>query len=163
MADVFGKITGKIDKSIKTVSSKGKELMETARLKGEIQDIQSSINVKFQALGNRVFEMINREALSEEELKADCKNIATLFKRVTELEDALKQIEIQALKVRYGADTIKCSKCGSYISSEVRFCTSCGSSMEEIKAKVEDKTCSTCNSPVKEDAKFCMRCGAKVE
>lgn len=79
VADIFEKITGKIDKGIKAVSSKGKELIETTKLKSEIKDVQNSIESRFQALGKKVFEMINREALNEGELKADCKEIAPLF------------------------------------------------------------------------------------
>lgn len=162
MADIFEKIIGKIDKGIKTVSSKGKELIETTKLKGEIKDVQNSINIKFQALGKKVFEMINREALNGEELKTDCKEIASLFKKITELEEAIKRVELEALKVRYGADTVICSKCGSPNKSDARFCMSCGSAMM-AEAGVEGKTCPTCNAPVKEGAKFCMRCGGKIE
>lgn len=54
MADFFEKITGGIDKGIKTVSSKGKELIETTKLKGEIKDVQNLIQSKFQALGKKV-------------------------------------------------------------------------------------------------------------
>lgn len=86
MGDLFEWVKGSIDKGIKTISSKGKELLETTKLKGEIKDVQSSIEGKFQALGKKVFEMINRGGLNEEELKTDCREIAALFKRITELE-----------------------------------------------------------------------------
>lgn len=162
MADIFEKITGKIDKGIKAVSSKGKELLETTKLKGEIKDVQSSIQNKFQALGQKVFEMINRGALNEEELKTDCKGIASLFKKITELEEAIKQVELEALKIRYGGDTVICSKCGSPNKSDARFCMSCGSAII-AEVKTESKTCPTCSAPVKEGAKFCMRCGGKIE
>lgn len=162
MADIFEKITGKIDKGIKAVSSKGKELIETTKLKGEIKDVQNSIESKFQSLGKKVFEMINREALNEEELKADCKDIASLFKKITELEEAIKRVELEALKVRYGADTIICSKCGSPNKSDARFCMSCGSAIV-VEVTAEGKTCPTCNALVKEGAKFCMRCGGKIK
>jgi ribosomal protein L40E len=106
--------------------------------------------------------MINREALNEDELRAECKEIASLFKKITELEEAIKQVELEALKVKYGADTIICSKCGSHNKSDARFCMSCGSAMV-VDATTEGKTCPTCNAPVKEGAKFCMRCGGKIE
>lgn len=162
MADIFEKITGKIDKGIKAVSSKGKELIETTKLKSEIKDVQNSIDIKFQALGKKVFEMINREALNYDELKAGCKEIASLFKKITELEEAIKQVELETLKTRYGTDTIICSKCGAPNKSDAKFCMGCGSAMV-VEVKVEGKICPTCNAPVKEGAKFCMRCGGKVE
>jgi methyltransferase-like protein len=45
MADIFEKITGKIDKGIEAVSSKGKELIETTKLKKEIKDVQNFIEL----------------------------------------------------------------------------------------------------------------------
>lgn len=162
MADFFTKITGGIDKGIKIVSSKGSELIETTKLKGEIKDVQSSIDVKFQALGKKVFEMINRGVLSEDELKADCKEISSLFRKITEIEDAIKKVELEALRIRHGVDTVMCSKCGLPNKSDARFCMSCGSAMM-VEATAEGKTCPTCNAPIKEGAKFCTRCGGKIE
>jgi len=105
MADLFEKKTDSIDKSIITVSSKGKELLETAKLKGEVTDTEVSIQRKFNALGMKVFEMLNRGALNEEMLKKDSGEIATLFRRITELEETLKKVEFEALKIQSGTDS----------------------------------------------------------
>lgn len=161
MTDFFTKITGGIDKGIKVVSSKGKELIETTKLKGEIKDVQNSIESKFQALGKKVFEMLNRGALNEDELRVDCGEIALLFRKMTELEEAIKKVELEALRIRHGTDAIMCPKCGASNKSDAKFCMSCGFAIEEVKP--EGKTCPTCNAPVKEGAKFCMRCGGKIE
>jgi len=160
VADFFEKVRGGIDKGIKRVSSKGKELIETTRLKGEIKGVQSSIEAKFQSLGKKVFEMLNRGALNEDELKTGCKEIASLFKKMTELEGAIKRVELEALRMRHGVDAIMCSKCGAHNKSDAKFCMNCGSAMV-VEVKAEDKTCPTCNAPVKEGAKFCMKCGGK--
>lgn len=162
MADFFEKITSGIDKGIKTVSSKGKELLETTKLKSEIKDVEKTIQEKFQLLGKKVFEMMNRETLNVDELKNNCGEIAAIFKKVTELEDEIKKVELEALKTRHGADTIMCSKCGSPNKSDAKFCMNCGSAIV-VKTKAEGKICPTCNAPVKEGAKFCMRCGGKIE
>lgn len=162
MADIFDKITGGIDKSIKAVSSKDKELIETSKLRSETRDVQDTIQIKFQALGKKVFEMLNRGTLNEEELRADYGEIAALFKRMTELEDAIKKAEIEALKMRYGADAIMCSKCNAPNRLGDKFCSSCGAAII-TEAVAEGKTCPTCGASLKEDAKFCVRCGRKVE
>ncbi|MEW6676169.1 MAG: zinc ribbon domain-containing protein, partial [Nitrospirota bacterium] len=148
MVDFLEKITGSIDKGIKTVSSKGKAFLETTKLKGEIRDVQNSIENRFQTLGKKVFEMLNRGALNEDELQADYKEITSLFKRVTELENALKEVELEALRIRYRAEVIVCPKCGGHNKSDAKFCMSCGSAMV-VEAKVEGKACPTCNAPVK--------------
>lgn len=161
MADFFEKITGGIDKGIKAVSSKGKELMETAKLKGEIKDVQNLIQTKFQDLGKKVFEMLNRGALNEDEIRADCSEMASLFKKITELEDALKRVELEALKTRYGADTIMCLKCGAPNKSGDKFCSGCGFALA-AEAISEGRSCPTCGVSIKEGAKFCIRCGREV-
>ncbi len=162
MADIFDKITGGIDKSIKALSSKGRELIETSKLRSDIKDVQNSIQIKFQSLGKKVYEMINKEVLNEEELRADCKEITSLFKKIIELEEAIKKVELEAIKTRYGADITMCPKCGSPNKSDAKFCINCGSAMM-VEAKPEGKTCLTCGASVKEGSKFCMRCGGKID
>ena len=161
MADFFEKITSSIDKGIKTVTSKSKELIETTKLKGDIRDLGASIQSRFQGLGKRVFEMLNRDTLNEHELRVDCKEIASLFKRITELENLIKQVELEALKMRYGTDIIVCLNCKGQNKSDAKFCMNCGSPIL-LEATAEINTCPTCNAPVKEGAKFCMRCGGKM-
>lgn len=163
MADFFEKITGSIDKGIKAVSSKGKEFVETTKLKGEIKDVQNCLQSRFQALGKKVFEMLNRRDLNEDELRADCKEIAALFKKITEFENAIKQVELEAIKTRYGANVIICPKCGGHNKSDAKFCMNCGSAIAVLDEKQEGKTCPTCGASLKEGAKFCMRCGGKIE
>jgi len=161
MADFFKKITGGIDKGIKVVGSKGKELMETTRLKGEIRDDQDSIQNRFKDLGKKVFEMLNRGALNEDELKIDCGEIASLFKKITELEEAIKKAELEALKTRYGADIMICHKCGAHNKYDSKFCMSCGSVLA-TEVIAEGRNCPTCGTLIKKGAHFCSRCGGEV-
>ncbi len=161
MADFLEKITSGIDKSIKTISSKSKELLETTKLKGEIKNVDVSIQSKFNTLGKKVFEMLNRGVLDEEELRADCGEIASLFKKITEFEENIKQAEEEALKTRYGADAIMCHKCGVVNKSDDKFCSGCGNALTSTDES-EGKHCPTCGLSVKEGAKFCVRCGGKI-
>ena len=161
MANVFNKVTGSIDKGIKTVSSKGKELIETKKLKSEIKDVKNSIESRFQSLGKKVFEMLNREALSEDELRLDCKEIASLFRKVTDLENTIRQIELETLKAKYGFDIVICPKCGTPNKSDAKFCMNCGYKIEN--EKTGGRTCPVCGVHVKEGTKFCPRCGTKIE
>lgn len=160
MVDFFEKITESIDKGIKTVTSKSKEILEITKLKGEIRDVESSIHKKFQSLGKKVFEMINRDSLNENDIREDCKEIASLFKRITELENLIKQVEIEALKTRYGMEVILCPNCKAHNKYDAKFCMNCGSPI--IKEKIDSKNCPSCGAPIKEGAKFCMRCGGKI-
>ena len=161
MADFFEKITGGVDKSIITVSSKGKELLETAKLKGEVTDTEVSIQRKFNALGMKVFEMINRGALNEEVLKKESEEISRLFSRITELEETVKKVELEALKIQH-VDTIICYKCSSPCKSNANFCMNCGYAMA-AEDKADDKFCNSCRAPVEEGSKYCTSCGQEVD
>lgn len=161
MADFFEKVKGGIDKGIKTVSSKSKEFLETIKLKREVGDVEATVQSRFNALGKKVFEMLNRGALNEDELRTDCGEIASLYKKITELEDAIKKVEHEALKMRHGADAMMCAKCGGVNKSGDKFCNSCGSSLV-AEVVSESKTCPTCGASIKEGGKFCLRCGGKI-
>jgi Zn finger protein HypA/HybF involved in hydrogenase expression len=150
MADIFEKITDKIDRSVVSITKKG----EVIKLKTEIKELHNLIENRFQVLGKKVFQMLNKGSLNEDELKADCKEIINLFKKISELENAIKQIEAEK-------GEIICPKCGSLNRVGSKFCMKCGSPTEE--AKLDAKTCPACGASVKEGARFCMRCGAKIE
>jgi len=162
MRNFFEKITDSIGKGVKAVSSKSKELIEITKLKNEIKNVQNSIESRFQVLGKKVFEMLNMGVLKEDELKAECKEITSLFRKITELEGAIKKIELEALRERYGADIVMCPKCGAPNKANAKFCMSCGCAMM-VEAIVKGKTCPTCNALVKEEVKFCARCGTKIK
>jgi septal ring factor EnvC (AmiA/AmiB activator) len=127
MADFFDKVMGSINKGVDAISSKGKELIEIARLRAKIREVEATIQNRLNALGKKVFEMINKEIMNEENLKADCREITALYKKITELEEAIKQVEHEAIEMRRGAEAIMCKKCGAQNKVGDKFCSSCGS------------------------------------
>ncbi len=57
-------------------------------------------------------------------------------------------------------DPVKCQKCGSFIKSGMKFCTSCGAKVDAVKVPVN--LCSACGHENKPDSKFCIKCGNKM-
>jgi len=137
MADFFDKVMGSINKGVDAISSKGKELIEIARLRAKIREVEATIQNRLNALGKKVFEMINKEILNEENLKVDCGEITALYKKITELEEAIKQVELEAIKMRRDADAIMCKKCRAQNKVGDKFCSSCGSALA-VEVKSED-------------------------
>lgn len=162
MVDFFNKITDGIDKSIKAVSSKSKEFIETTKLNSEIRDVRREIDIKFQLVGKNVFEMFNKNIFNEEKIKLDCLKIRDLFKKITELEDAIKIVEGEALKQRYGPDTVMCTKCGAYNRNINKFCVGCGTPIV-VEPAVESKTCPVCGTNIDDNAIFCVKCGRPLK
>lgn len=162
MADFLEKIAESIDKSVKAVTSKGRELIETTKLRSEIERTQESIQNSFQTLGRKVYEMVNRGTLNEDDLRRDCAEIAKLFSRIAELENTIKQVELEALKVRYGPDTIMCPRCGGANRAGDKFCRGCGAPLT-VEGGPQGKTCPGCGTQLRADARFCAKCGTKIE
>ena len=158
--DFLKKIPDSIGKGIKTVGSKSKQIIETTKLKNEIKDIERSIEEKFKILGRSVYEMLNRESINIDELKPACEEISSGYKKLIELEQAVKQIEVQALKAQYGTDIVLCQKCGSKNKAGGKYCISCGA--EIILEKTNNKICGNCGILIKENSKFCIKCGTKI-
>ncbi|MDI6723146.1 MAG: zinc ribbon domain-containing protein [Methanobacterium sp.] len=52
----------------------------------------------------------------------------------------------------------ECSNCGAQIEENVKFCTECGSKMEQ-----EELKCPSCSAQLPKDTKFCTECGTKIE
>lgn len=161
MAEFFEKATDSLNKSFKTLASKSKDFLEITKLKSEIRNTEEVIQKKFQTLGKKAFELISKQAFSEEALKEDYREITAFYKKTTELEEAIKKVEQEALKMRHGNDAIICAKCGATNKSGDKFCMNCGSAMA-IEDKPESKACPTCGISIKEGSKFCSRCGTSL-
>lgn len=52
-----------------------------------------------------------------------------------------------------------CSRCGSPMNPGDRFCTSCGTAINEI---AQSSNCSTCGATINSGDKFCMNCGKQL-
>lgn len=165
MSDFLSKLTGDLNKGIKNISSMGKELIETSKLKGEIKDVQDLAETKYSQLGKRVYEMYNKGGLNDVDIKSGCAEITLLFKRITELEAEIRGVEEQAIKERQGAEKTACPNCKAINNCEDKFCFSCGTPIQQestLGSAVEGNNCKNCGNVLKEGAKFCMRCGAKT-
>lgn len=68
---------------------------------------------------------------------------------------------------------MKCINCGNELNEKAKFCSKCGSKVEEqqkeileevvVKEQEEMKKCVHCGNELNEKAKFCGKCGSSVE
>lgn len=101
--------------------------------------------------------------------------IASLDVERTNCQQELAAIEAAAAAEEAAAQTFVCTHCGARISATDLFCSSCGTSMETIKAEIaaqnpvaapisaSGRTCASCGAPMADDDIFCMNCGSKAE
>ena len=57
-----------------------------------------------------------------------------------------------------------CNRCGNQISSQAKFCVSCGASVgpSSSTSSAATSACATCQAPLSAGQRFCTRCGAAV-
>lgn len=162
MPDFLGKLGSSLDKSLKTISAKGKELVETAKLKSEIRDTEKAVEEKFVRLGRKVFELLNQGHIPEDDLRADAGEITGLYRKINELNETISRVEAEAAKSRYGTETVLCSGCRAPNRTGEKFCSACGATLSEQAATTQTIKCTACGSMIKDGMKFCGTCGGKV-
>lgn len=57
---------------------------------------------------------------------------------------------------------MRCNNCGAELQDNAKFCTSCGSKVENVGPQAGPKHCPNCGSPLAGDASFCTNCGQRV-
>ncbi len=88
------------------------------------------------------------------------------FNKLDELNKKLQKIKTERETL---LNCISCSKCGTFVSKETRFCPNCGAviSQKKDEPKKEEKPktsfCPTCGQPVDDDSAFCAYCGAVLK
>jgi uncharacterized protein YfkK (UPF0435 family) len=164
MSDLLGKLGGGLDKGLRSIRAKGKELVETTKRKSEIRDAEKSIEECFARLGRKVFEMSNQGVLANNDvLHEEIAEITSVFRRIRELNDAIREVEAEAARTCDGADTILCPGCRTPSRVGEKFCTACGGSLVPPDSTSADiRQCSSCGSTIKPGTMFCGTCGKKL-
>jgi hypothetical protein len=163
MADFFEKLTENLDRGIKTVSAKGKQFLETHKLNSDLSEVRNRIRVKYQRLGEKVYEMNNRGETPPEELKPEMEAISGDYKLVAEIEAAIKEAEAKAAAEIEGQTPPACSKCNASNLKGARFCAKCGEPIEVAEPEVKAEVCGQCGQAVKEEFNYCPKCGTQLK
>ena len=57
---------------------------------------------------------------------------------------------------------MRCNNCGAELQDNAKFCTSCGSKVENVGPQAGPKHCPNCGSQLAGDASFCTNCGQRL-
>jgi len=83
--------------------------------------------------------------------------------RAKELVNWVESGEYEKVLMRGQRDSQKtCSKCGSEIKDNCKFCQECGQKVLAIAQEIIQNTCSNCGTEIKGNYKFCKNCGSKI-
>lgn len=96
MPDFFSRLKEGVAKGVTTVSVKGKEVMETTKVKTQISSLQEQIRSQQAELGQAVMPMILDGTIEDEALLARSQAIQSLEEQIRALEAQLDQIRAQS-------------------------------------------------------------------
>lgn len=138
-----------LGKGINKVGKKTSELANVAKIKLEISNNKTTVDSKFQAIGERHYELSKNGMLLEDTI------IEGLITEIDGLYEVIAELESKIM-----ANT--CKNCGAALKDDTKFCGSCGKPVEAEQPVANEKVCTKCGAVVG-DEKFCNSCGTSIE
>ena len=164
MADFFDKLKDGIGKGVTAASVKSKELLESNKVKGQIDNLQKQRRESLLELGSIVFTMFRKGGFDELVVNEKCSLVLSIDEQVKNKEQELRDIHIRAEEELGNPRPVDTCSCGADIFANTKFCGKCGAKYGEPKQQVGveqvKKSCTQCNTILDPEAKFCYACGA---
>jgi NADH pyrophosphatase NudC (nudix superfamily) len=126
MAEIFDKVKQGIGKGVTTVSVKSKEMIETTRLKGEIDALQQRKKGSLEELGNIIYTMFLHGSFEEQRLREKCEAIGDLDNLIKDKQEELHQVILKTQEILGKPVIVGKCECGAEISASAKFCGRCG-------------------------------------
>jgi len=124
LEDFLKNLKKEFSKGVAAVSAKSKELIETAKIKGQIEDLKESKRRLFQEIGEIIYQMsLDPNCGGEEVIKEKCRAVTELEQEIQTKEGELKKIYQEAQKA---AGKSVCESCGAVMDEDAKFCSNCG-------------------------------------
>ena len=123
MTELFNKVKQEIGKGISAVGIKSKEVLESLKIKKQIETLQEQVQGAINELGHMVYPMIIQKNLDPVKIEEQCEAITALYKQIEEKEEELNQLYLEtgeALGKTY------CGNCKSEMFQSSIFCHRCG-------------------------------------
>ena len=132
MADIFDKIASGINKGVATVGAGSKAMVEKAKIKTVISNLEAERKELAELLGMKVYEAYTEsdKIVADESIANFVAEISKRFVGIAEQQKALKRLEdevslITGTKSASAGVGLSCS-CGQALASDAKFCVKCG-------------------------------------
>ena len=149
----FEDLGRKISETSQSAAQKTKNLAETTKLNGQVNDLTKSLAAYYQEIGKVYYEK-TKENPDEE--------FAGLFNQIQETEAKIEETKEQ-IRVIKGISI--CPNCNAEVPLGQKFCSNCGNQIrteEQIMEAEGKKVCPLCGAEAKEGQKFCSKCGGQL-
>jgi ribosomal protein L40E len=150
----------------------GSGVLETQKLKAQIEILQKKKKDALEELGNIVYESSSRGLFDEEYIKEKCEAITEIDREATEIEAQLVQIYLKAKESIQSLKAIALCDCGAELYEDANFCSKCGKKVkksakkeqQQVEEKIEpENVCPECGAQLSEGADFCNKCGSHTK
>lgn len=138
MADIFDnsefltRIMEGVNKGIRVVNIRSKEVYETVKIKNQIQSLKKQKKSAIDELGNSVYRVFrHKNSFDQESVRAKCVEIEKIDSKIEETEEQLRllhenaQKELGKLKAISKPKVIATCECGAEIYEGAELCGNC--------------------------------------
>ncbi len=116
------------DKGVAVVGAKSKEIIETTKIKSQIDDLKEAKRQILQETGEIVYQMSRDQNYDgAEAIKAKCQSLAELDQQIQAKEIEMKKVQHEAQEAL--GKTV-CQSCGAVMEEGVKFCSNCGTKID---------------------------------
>jgi len=126
MGDFFQKVKQGIGKGVTTASVKSKEVLETTKIKSQINGLAEQKKALLEELGNIMYTMFLKGGFDEERVKTKCSAVAAVDDQIRQKEEELKEVHLKAQEALGRPKPITVCACGEAIYEGTKFCGKCG-------------------------------------
>ena len=97
--DALTKIKMGLDKGIRVVSIRSKEVYETLVIKNKLQSKKKLLNKEKKLIGDAVYQMFKvQDKFDTDVIRANCVQIAKIEQEISDMEEELKLVHLNAQK-----------------------------------------------------------------
>jgi len=154
----------KLNNLAKNVGDKANDAIEMTKLNSKINSEKSAITEDYKKIGEFYYEKYSNEHAFDTEVADFLSSIDAHKAAISEVEAQLKSLKEETAQqaVQSSAGSVVCPSCGKANAVGIKFCSECGTKLEE-QLPPQSKFCPSCGTSVVEGVKFCPSCGTKID
>lgn len=174
---MLGKLKDKLDRGIATVSVKSESMVETSRIKSQIQNYQRQQTALITQLGNEMYAMWKAGEMNRERFEQVCKEIYGFEQAIAEQNRRIEQIRIEEQQLlgtqpmpqqmpaqpQMPQQMPQQMPAQSQMPQQMSAQQAPGAPVSMQAQPASARLCPACGKPVPADALFCVECGVKLE